>query len=243
VLAGTKTGSAHVSRLASVQRYFVRLCGIADDTLYLTDGRPRAIFAIQTADPLLLGDEELEAYTLRLEAFVHSFDQPWQLVFRLAPTDLDAHATAIDDLAASRTGRLASAGRELATYMRHLGRTSTLLQPSLYVVVGPQEPARSLALRVRDVLRPLTALRPGRRRRRAIADETQRDATAELDELGEALAAALDRLGVRWHRLDDAEIAALFGACWSPTRTRRSQATAIRQPLISHSRPLAGASR
>jgi hypothetical protein len=215
-----------MSRLASVQRYFVRLRGIADDTLYLADGRPRAIFAIQTVDPLLLGDEELEAFTLRLEAFVHSFDQPWQLVFRLAPTNLDAHAAAMDELAASRTRRLASAGRELAAYLRHLGRTSTLLQPSLYVVVGPQAPARSLALRVKHLLRPLTALRPGRRRRRAIFDETQRDATAELDELGDALAAALDRVGVSWHRLDDAEIAALFGACWSPTRTRRSHAIA-----------------
>jgi hypothetical protein len=230
-----------MTRLASVQRYFVRLGGIADDTLYLADGRPRAIFAIQTADPLLLGDEELEAFTVRLESFVHSFDQPWQLVFRLAPTDLDAHAAAIDELAASRTGRLASAGRELAAYLRHLGRTSTLLQPSLYVVVGPQAPARSLAERIKDVLGAFTPTRPRRRRRRAIADETRRDATAELDELGEGLAAALDRLGVSWHRLDDAEIAALFGACWSRARTRRNQATATRQPLASHSRPMAGA--
>ncbi len=135
-----------MSGLASVQRYFVRLRGIADDTLYLADGRPRAIFAVQTADLLLLDDDELEAFTVRLEAFVRSFDRPWQLVFRLAPTELDAHAAAIDELAAARTGRLASAGRELAAFYRHLGRTTLLLQPHLYVVIGLDTPARSLGI-------------------------------------------------------------------------------------------------
>jgi hypothetical protein len=232
-----------VSRLASVQRYFVRLRDIADDTLYLADGRPRAIFAIQTADPLLLDDDELETFTVRLEAFIHSFDRPWQLVFRLAPTDLDSHAAAIDALAASRTGRLASAGRELAAYLRHLGRTTVLLQPHLYLVVGLDAPARSLGTRLHDALCWLCGTWRGRRWRRTSTDDLTRDSTAELDELGEALAAALDRLGVTWHRLDDAEIAHLLGSCWSRNRTRRSQATATRLPPASHQRPLAEASR
>jgi hypothetical protein len=223
-----------MSGLASVQRYYVRLRGIADDTLYLADGRPRAIFAVQTPDLLLLDDEELEAFTGRLEGFVHSFDRPWQLVFRLAPTDLDAHAAATDELAAERTGRLASAGRELAAFYRHLGRTTVLLQPYLYVVVGLDAPARSLSDRIHDQLRRFTSFWPGRRRRRSVSDELPADATVQLDELCEAVAASLDRLGVTWHRLDDAEIAALFGACWSPTRSRRSHATAIRQPLAIH---------
>ncbi len=64
-----------------------------------------------------------------------------------------------------------------------------------------------------------------------MAEHVNADATAELDELGETVAASLDRLGATWHRLDDAEIAALFGACWSPTRTRRGHTTATRQPL------------
>ncbi len=232
-----------MSRLASVQRYFLRLHAIADDTLYLADGRPRAIFAIQTADPLLLDDDELEAFTVRLESFVHSFDRPWQLVFRLAPTDLDAQSAAIDELAASRTGRLASAGRELAAYVRHLGRTTTLLQPSLFVVIGLQAPTRSLGMRANDLLGSLTTCWPGRHRRLTISSDLQPDATAELDELGEALAAALDRLGVIWHRLDDAEIAQLFGSCWSPTRARRSHATATPLPLASRQRPLAWGGR
>jgi hypothetical protein len=231
-----------MSRLASVQHYFVRLRGIVDDTLYLADGRPRAIFAVQTTDPLLFDDDELEAFTARLESFVHSFDRPWQLVFRLAPTDLDAHAAAIDELAASRAGRLASAGRELAAHMRHLGRTGMLLQPQLYLVVGLNPPARSPGARVNDLLRSLTAFSPGRRRRQTTLDHLQQDATAELDELGEAVAAALDRLGVVWHRLDDTEVAQLFGSFWSPTRTRRSQSAARPQPMASHSRLLVEAS-
>jgi hypothetical protein len=132
-----------MTRLASVQRLYVRLRGIADDTLYLADGRPRAIFSVHTLDLLLLDDDELEAFTDRLEAFVRSFGRPWQLVFRLAPTDLETHAAAIDELAAARSGRLASAGRELAAFFRHLGRTTVLLQPHLYL----DGPARSLPRR------------------------------------------------------------------------------------------------
>jgi hypothetical protein len=223
-----------MSRLASVQRYYLRLRGVADDTLYLADGRPRAIFTVHTTDLLLLDDDELEAFTVRLEAFVRSFGRPWQLVFRLVPTDLDAQAAAIDELAASRTGRLASAGRELAAFFRHLGRTTVLLQPHLYLVAGLDTPARSLGARLHDRLRLLTALGPGRHRRPTAAADVQRDATAELDELGEALAAALDRLGISWHRLNDAEIAALFGACWSPARSRRARAPSARSPLHAH---------
>jgi hypothetical protein len=232
-----------MTRLASVQRYFVRLRGIADDTLYLADGRPRAIFTVHTADLLLLDDDELEAFTIRLEAFIRSFGRPWQLVLRLAPTDLDAQAAAIDELAAARTGRLAGAGRELAAFLRHLGRSTILLQPHLYLVVGLDALARSLGTRLHDRLRPLTELWPGRRRRPTPSNDVPHAATSELDELGEALAAALDRLRVTWHRLDDAEIAQLFGSCWSPNRTRRGHATATRQPLASHQRPLAEARR
>jgi hypothetical protein len=230
-----------MTRLASVQRYFVRLRGIADDTLYLADGRPRAIFTVHTADLLLLDDDELEAFTVRLEAFIRSFGRPWQLVFRLVLTNLDAQAAALDELSAARTGRLASAGRELAAFFRHLGRTTVLLQPHLYLVVGLDAPARSLGTRLHDRLRPLIAFWPGRRRRATPSDDVPGDATAELDELGEALAAALDRLGVTWHRLADAEIADLFGACWSPSRTRRNHATATQQPVASRSRPPVGA--
>jgi hypothetical protein len=228
-----------VSRLASVQRYFVRLRSIADDTLYLADGRSRAIFTVHTADLLLLDDDELEAFTVRLEAFIRSFARPWQLVFRLAPTDLDSQAAAIDELAAARTARLASAGRELAAFFRHLGRTTVLLQPHLYLVVGLDAPARSRGARLHDRLHLLAALWPGRRRRPTAADDATQDATAELDELGEALAAALDRLGVAWHRLDDAEIAHVFGACWSPARTRRAHAPSAHPPLAAQQPRLA----
>jgi hypothetical protein len=224
-----------VTRLASVQRFYVRLRGIADDTLYLADGRPRAIFTAHTQDLLLLDDDELEAFTVRLEAFLHGFGRPWQLVFRLVSANLDAPAAAIEEVAAARTGRLASAGRELAAFLRHLGRTRVLLQPHLYLVVGLDGPARSLRTRVHDRLRPLTAFWPARRRPTP-TDDVRRGATAELDELGEALATALDRLGVGWHRLDDAEIADVFGACWSPTRARRTHAPSARPPLAEAGR-------
>ena len=206
-----------MTRLASVQRFHLRLGGITDDTLYLADGRPRAIFGITTADPRLLDDDELEVLVARLEAFVRGLEEPWQLVFRLAPADLDAHAADLDALAAGRAGRLATAGRELAAFVRHLGRTAGLLRPELYLVVGLDGPPVGLLGRLRTALAGLWS---GGGHRRA-ADPDAPTATERLDALGEAVAAGLERLGADWHRLDDAEIADLVGRCWAPPRARR----------------------
>jgi hypothetical protein len=93
-----------MTTLASVQRYFVRLRGIFDDTLYLADGRPRAIFAVQTGDPLLLDDDGLEAFTVRLESFVHSFLRRF----------LQAQATRHGAAQLVSTSRLGDPTRELA---------------------------------------------------------------------------------------------------------------------------------
>ena len=209
-----------MTSLASVQRYHLRLGGIADDTLYLADGRPRAIFAITTPDPRLLDDDKLEVLVMRLESFVRGLEGPWQVVFRLMPADLDAHAAALEALASGRTGRLAAAGRELGAFVRHLGRTAGLLRPELYVVVGLDGPPVGLLGRLRAGLARLWP----RRRQRLGADPDAPTPTQRLDALGEAVAAGLERLGADWHRLDDAEIADLVGRCWTPARARRTAA-------------------
>jgi hypothetical protein len=212
-------------RLASVRRFHVRLSHIADDTLFLADGRPRALFAVTTPDLLLASDDALELVTARLEGFLHGLNFPLQLVYRLVPVDLDHHAAELEALAAGRSGRLARAGRQLAAWIRHLGRTARLLEPRLYLVIGLDGPPVSLGARIARWCGCVRLPGTGRRRHRARADGPVR-ATDELDRRGEALAAALDRLGVGWHRLDDAEIAALFADCWRAPGDRTPRAGA-----------------
>jgi len=219
-----------VIRLPSVQRFYVRLQGIVDDTLYLADGRPRAIFQVETADLLLADDEARETETTRLEAFLQALRFLVQIVYRLVPTNLDDHAAETEALAATRHGRLAAVGRQQAAFLRHLGRTGNLLQPQLFVVVGLDGTARRLGARVLAWLVTLARWRPTRRRHAADVDPLP-SATEQLDERGETLAAALDRLGVRWQRLDDAGIATLLTACWCPDRARRQPLGPASQPL------------
>jgi len=219
-----------VIRLPSVQRFYVRLQGIADDTLYLADGRPRALFQVETADLLLADEQTREAETTRLEAFLQALRFLVQIVYRLVPTNLDDHAAETEALAATRQGRLAAVGRQHAAFLRHLGRTGNLLQPQLFVVVGLDGTARRLGARVLAQVTALARWRPARRRHATEVDPLP-SPTEQLDERGEVLAAALDRLGVRWQRLDDAGIAALLTACWCPDRARRQRVGSVHQPL------------
>ena len=207
-------------RLPSVQRFYVRLQGIADDTLYLADGRPRALFQVETADLLLADEQARETETTRLEAFLQALRFLVQIVYRLVPTNLDDHAAETEALAATRHGRLAVVGRQQAAFLRHLGRTGNLLQPQLFVVVGLDGTVRRLGARVRAWLVALARCLLARRRHAADNDSLP-SATEQLDERGETLAAALDRLGVRWQRLDNEGIATLLTACWCPDRARR----------------------
>jgi len=218
-----------VIRLPSVQRFYVRLQGIADDTLYLADGRPRAIFQVETADLLLADEPARETEATRLEAFLQALRFLVQVVYRLVPTTLDDHAVETEALAATRHGRLAAVGRQQAAFLRHLGRTGNLLQPQLFVVVGLDGTAQRLGARVLAQVTALAKWRPARRRHAADNDPLP-SATEQLDERGETLAAALDRLGVRWRRLDNAGIATLLAACWCPDRARRQSVGPASQP-------------
>lgn len=214
-----------MSRLPSVQRFYVRLRDIADDTLFLADGRPRAIFQVEPSDLLLADDDARETATTGLEGFLHrlhGLNIPLQIVYDLVPADLDRHAGEIEALAATRTGRLAVVGRQVAAFERHLGRTGSLLQPRLLVVIGLDAVVYSPGTRLGARLAALAGWRP-RRRGCTAEPNALPTATEQLDERGEAVAGALDRLGVRWRRLGDTEIAALLAACWSPERARRER--------------------
>jgi len=217
-----------MTALPSVQRLHTRYGGIADDTLYLDDGRSRAIFEIQLPDLSLVDDDTLEVATARLGVFLHALEFPFQLLFRLVRVDLEEDARETERLAAARSAPIARAGREHAAFLRHLERTNLLLELRAYVVIGLEGAAgpvvQRLARRLKAALRHLV---PAVLRRRLRLDRplAGRSDTELLDACGEEAAYALESLGTSPRRLDDLEIAELLYSCWCPER-------ASQQPLV-----------
>ena len=211
--------------LAAVQRVYTRYRAIADDTLYLGDGRPRAIFELHPPNLSLADDDTLESAAQQLAAVFNSLAFPIQLLFRLVAVDLDGHAADTEQAAASRGPALAAAGREYAALMRHLSRTLVLLEPHVYLVVGLEGARGSLLDGLfRTIVAFLRAIatwslhRTGRRVRSAVAGES---VTEQLDQHSEQVALAFDAIGARPRRLDNVEIAELLFSCWCPERARR----------------------
>src|SRR5918912_2491704 len=116
-----------MSLLAAVQRVYTRYRAIADDTLYLGDGRPRAIFELYPPNLSLADDELLETTAQQLAVVFNSLSFPTMLLFRLVAVDLEAHAAAAARAGAARGPELARAARDYAALQRHLSRTLLLL--------------------------------------------------------------------------------------------------------------------
>lgn len=204
--------------LPAVQRIVTRYKAIADDTLYLGDGRPRAVFELHPPNLSLADDDTVEAVAQQLAGVLGSLRFAIQLLFRFVAIDLDGHAAEAEQTAASRGPALAAAGRDYAAFLRHLGRTRILLEPHVYLVLGLESAAGSL---VRALLQPLAGWLLGRRRRRGQPPVAGLSETDQLDQRAEQAALAFDAVGARPRRLDTIEIAELLYACWCPERARR----------------------
>jgi len=207
-----------VSPLAAVQHIYTRYRAIADDTLYLADGRPRAIFELYPPNLSLADDELLETTARHLAVVFDSLSFPTMLLFRFVAVDLEAHAAAAERAAAARGPELARAARDYAALQRHLSRTLLLLELHAYLVIGLEGASGTL---LHSLLHPLwTRLFADRRRHRPDSPGAASQ-TELLDERGEQVALAFDAIGARPRRLDDVEIAELLYACWCPERSRR----------------------
>ncbi len=211
--------------LPSVQSVATRLRAIVDDTLYLADGRPRAIFEVFPDDVALADDETLEGQTGRLAGFLHGLSFPLQILLRLVPVDLEEHAREVEAVSASRGPRIAAAGRDYAGLVRHLCRTGGLLEPHLFVIVGLEGARGSLVQQL------LGALPWAPQRQLVHASDA-----ALLDERAGQVALLLDHAGAAPVRLEDAEIAALLYSCWCPERARR-QPLRLPRSLPTEPRP------
>ncbi len=209
-----------MSRLPSVQRLHTQLRAIDDDTLYLDDGRPRAIFEVFPDDLTLAGDDVLERATGQLTSFLLGLEFPTQLVFQLVPADLEEDARLAEAASAGRGARLAAAGRDLAALLRHLDRSAEALEPHLYVVVGLEGSVTALPRRVVEGVLHLLGFAWLLPRPNAAAGT---DATDLLDARAERVALTLDAIAASPRRLESAEIADVLARCWSPDRARRAR--------------------
>lgn len=207
-----------MSPLAAVQRLYTRYRAIADDTLYLGDGRPRAIFELHPPNLSLADDDTLEVVAQQLAGVFNSLRFATQLLFRLVAVDLDGHAADAEQAGARRGPELAAAGRDYAALLRHLGRTLVLLEPHIYLVIGLEGAQGSL---LRSLLRPITGWFMRRTRRGSRLSVAGQADTDLLDQRGEQVALAFDAIGARPRRLANVEIAELLYACWCPERARR----------------------
>ena len=102
-----------MSRLAAIQQIYTRYKAIADDTLYLGDGRPRAIFEVHPPNLALADADTLESTAQQLAVVFNSLPFAFQLLFRLVAVDLEDHAAEAELAAASRDPELAAGARLL----------------------------------------------------------------------------------------------------------------------------------
>jgi len=72
-----------VSPLAAVQQIYTRYKSNRDDTLYLGDGRPRAIFEVHPPNLSLADADTLESTAQQLASSSNSLPFAFQLLFRL----------------------------------------------------------------------------------------------------------------------------------------------------------------
>jgi hypothetical protein len=203
-----------------VQRIYTRYQAIADDTLYLADGRPRAIFEVHPPNLALAADEALETTAQQLAVVFSNLPFLTMLLFRFVAVDLEQHAVEAERTAEARGRELARAGRDYAALARNLSRTLVLLEPRMYVVVGLEGTRDAVG---GSVLRLVRGWVTGRLRRRRAAHRSVAGPsdTELLDERGERVAFAFDAIGARPRRLDNVEIAELLYTCWCPDRSRR----------------------
>ena len=132
-----RSWEALVSPLAAVQRIYTRYQAIADDTLYLGDGQPRAIFELFPPNLSLADDEALEATAQQLAVVFNALHVPDAAAVSLCrrrPRAARRRKPSTLPTVAERSWRAPRA--TMRRLLRHLSRTLVLLELHVYLVVG-----------------------------------------------------------------------------------------------------------
>jgi hypothetical protein len=204
--------------LGVVQHVVTRYKAIADDTLFLGDGRPRAIFEVYPPNLSLADDDAIEGAAQQLAVVLNALGFPIQLLFRFVAVDLEQLALEAEQAAIGRGPELARAARDYAALLRHLSRTMVLLELHVYLTIGLDGARGSLLQALIHQVVSWLSRRVPRRAHRSVAGPSDIEL---LDQRGEQVAFELDAIGARPRRLDNVEIAELFYTCWCPERSRR----------------------
>jgi hypothetical protein len=212
----------------SVQAARVGIDGIEEGVVRLSDGQHRAVLAVEALNFALLGEAEQEALVAGFAGFLNGLGHPLQLLVRVLPVDVDRYLADLEARARrERSEALAELARDHLAFVRRLAHSRTLLERRFYVVVPSEDAA--LHRRGWTLLRRLL----GRRSDPALGEAAavRRELTRRCDEVAGQLA----RCGLVARRLDDADLARLFHACWCPELARVQR---IRRALADYTAPV-----
>jgi hypothetical protein len=203
----------------SVQTTRMRLEAIEDGVVRLAGSLFRAVLEVSGASVGLDDDARRESLLAGYAAFLNGLSFPIQVLVRAVPVDLARYLAGIEDRARDEpAAELAALARDHVAFVQGLARQRTLLERRLYLVI----PAQTTGQRG---WRP----RLGRPAAEPAPDQAaaRRQLTFRCDEVTRQLA----RFGVAVRRLDDAELAQLYMACWAPERSRVQR---VRQRLADY---------
>jgi hypothetical protein len=211
----------------SVQTTHLRLEAIEDGVVQLAGPLYRAVLEVSGASASLDDDVRREAVLAGYAAFLNGLGFPIQVLVRAVPVDLARYLAGIEDRARNEpTAELAALARDHVAFVQGLARQRTLLERRLYLVL-PAQTARPNGWRL-GIRRDAAGLAPDQAAAR-------RQLSFRCDEVTRQLA----RCGVLARRLDDAELAQLYMACWAPERSRLQR---VRQRLADYATLAVGAS-
>ena len=195
-----------MTRVGSVQTAHLSPEGIADGLVRLAGDQYRAVLEVGSVNFALQGDGEQEATVAGFAAFLNGLTFPVQILVRVLPIDLDGYLGELERQARGLPEPLAELGRDHVLFLRRLARSRTLLERRFYLVVPAQAPTPAARRGW-----PL-----GRRPADLGEDAARRQLTFRCEEVGRQLG----RCGLAVRRLDDADLAQLFYACWCPELAR-----------------------
>ena len=190
---------------ATVQGTHLAIEAIADGVVTFAGGRRRAVLAVGSLNFATLGEAKQREVVAGYAAALDSLTFPVQVLVRATPPDLTAYLAARDARAEREpNARLRRVARDRNAFVRRLAGGRMFIDRRFYLVV-PADDQRSATLPRRwgstDTAGAAGDNAPAARQLAARCDDLIRQ---------------LGRCGLAARRLDDAELAALYFACWCP---------------------------
>jgi len=195
-----------MSRPAAIQTAHLRLEGIDDDVLSLVGGQHRAVVEVGSINFGLQGEAEQEVVIAGFAAFLNGLTFPIQILVRVLPVDMEHYLGDLQERTRHLPDDLSDLARDYVTFLQRLARNRTLLERRFYLVIPAQSEPHSTRRRWPfSQTQPMESLDGIRRQLIFRCEEIERQ---------------LGRSSLTARRLQSAELASLFYACWCPDLSR-----------------------